>query len=110
MRRAFLRCADGRWQRRPTTEEIATVSNPDPHAPIYPSVDVYARVRCPLTFVLPDRGFYAQRRDELQAVVDSAPDRELLDVAANHNVPMTQPAELAAVIVELVRRTSKPRP
>ncbi|GAA4069785.1 alpha/beta hydrolase [Actinomadura miaoliensis] len=110
MRRAFLRCADGRWQRRPTTEEIATVSDPDPHAPIYhPSVDVYARVRCPLTFVLPTRGFYAQRRDELQAVVDSAPDRELLDIAANHNVPMTRPAELAAVIVELVRRTSKPR-
>ncbi len=47
MRRSFLRRADGLWERRPTVEEIATVSAPDPHAVIYPSVDVYARVGCP---------------------------------------------------------------
>jgi len=38
-------------------EEIVTVSAPDPRAVTYPSVDVYARVRCPVTFVLPDCGF-----------------------------------------------------
>ncbi|SEG84447.1 Pimeloyl-ACP methyl ester carboxylesterase [Thermomonospora echinospora] len=104
IRRTFLRRADGLWERRPTIEEIATVSAPDPHAVIYPSVDVYAHVRCPITFLLPDRGFYAQRRDEVQAVVDAAPGRELIEIAANHNVPMTQPADLATVIGELVRR------
>lgn len=104
MRRAFLRRADGLWERRPTLEEIATVSAPDPRAVIYPSVDVYAHVRCPITFVLPDRGFYARRRDEVQTVVDAAPSRELREITANHNVPMTRPADLAAVIVELVRR------
>lgn len=103
MRRVFVRCADGLWERRPTIGEIATVSAPDPHAVIYPSVDVYAHVGCPITFVLPDRGFYAQRRDEVQAVVDAAPGRELIEIAANHNVPMTRPVDLATVIVELVR-------
>jgi pimeloyl-ACP methyl ester carboxylesterase len=104
VRRAFLRRADRLWERRPTIEEIATVSAPDPHAVIYPSVDVYAHVGCPITFVLPDGGFYAQRRDEVQVVVDAAPGRELIGIAANHNVPMTRPADLATVIVELVRR------
>ncbi|GII67028.1 hypothetical protein Skr01_71130 [Sphaerisporangium krabiense] len=59
--RAFLRRADGLWERRPAIEEIATVSAPAPDAVIHPSVDVYARIRCPVTFVLPDRGFYAER-------------------------------------------------
>jgi hypothetical protein len=57
--------------------------------------------------VLPDRGFYAQRRDEIRAVAGGAPDRELIEIAANHNVPMTRPADLAMVIVELVRRHSR---
>ena len=60
---AFLRRADDLWERRPTVAEIATISAPDPGAVIYPSVDVYAPVGCPTTFVLPDRGFYAQRHD-----------------------------------------------
>lgn len=54
--------------------------------------------------MLPDRGLYAQRRDEVLVVVDAAPGRELIEIAANRNVPMTQPAELAAVIAEPVRR------
>lgn len=108
MRHSFLRRADGLWERRPTVEEIATVSAPDPHAVIYPSVDVYARVGCPITFVLLDLGFYAQHRDEVRAVVDAAPDRRLVEIAGNHNVPMTQPAGLAAIIVDLVRRLPRP--
>ncbi|WP_152990260.1 hypothetical protein [Sphaerimonospora mesophila] len=43
--------------------------------------------------MLPDRGLYAQRRDEVLVVADAAPGRELIEIAANHNVPMTQPAE-----------------
>jgi pimeloyl-ACP methyl ester carboxylesterase len=102
MRRCFMRCPDGRWQRRPTTEEIITVSAADPNAVIYPSADVYERIRHPLTIVVANCGFYAQRRDEIQAVVTAAPHRRLVDISSNHNVPMTQPAALAAVIAELV--------
>jgi pimeloyl-ACP methyl ester carboxylesterase len=107
MRRAFLRRADGWWERRPAIEEISAVSAADPCAVIYPSVDVYSRLGCPVTFVLPDRGFYAQRRDEVRAVVDADPGRELAEISASHNVPMTRPAELATIIVELVRRHSR---
>lgn len=104
MRRAFLRLADDLWERRPAIEEVATISAPDPGAVIYPSVDVYAHVGCPITFVLPGRGFYAQRSDEVKTVAGAAPGRELIEIAASHNVPMTQPAELATVIAVLVRR------
>jgi pimeloyl-ACP methyl ester carboxylesterase len=103
-RRAFLRGPDGSWVRRPTTEEIAVVSSPDPEATVYPSVEIYERIGCPTAFVLPDGGLYAERGDELRAIVDSAPNRELVEVAGNHNVPMTRPAELAAVITDMVHR------
>jgi hypothetical protein len=53
---------------------------------IYPSVDVYERIRHPLMIVVADRGFYAQRRDELQAVVAAAANRRLVDIIFNHNV------------------------
>ncbi|MBF4479036.1 Pimeloyl-ACP methyl ester carboxylesterase [Rhodococcus rhodochrous J3] len=106
MRRSFLRCSDTLYERRPSLDEIAVVSAPDPHAAMYPSVDVYMHIRCPITFVLPDTGFYAQRRDEVQTLVDVAANRELVEISANHNVPMTQPAELAAIVGEVVRRHS----
>jgi hypothetical protein len=95
MTRTFVRRTDGLWERRRTIEEVAVVSDPEPHAVIYPSVDVYEHAGCPITFVLPDRGFYAQRREEVQAVIDAAPGRLLVEVEANHNVPETQPADLA---------------
>ncbi len=47
-------------------------------------------------------------RDEVRDVVDAAPDRRLVEIAGNHNVPMTQPAGLAAIIVDLVRRLPRP--
>ncbi|MGU3584001.1 alpha/beta fold hydrolase [Rhodococcus sp. C26F] len=106
MRRSFLRCSDTLYERRPSLDEIAVVSAPDPRAPIYPSVDAYTHISCPITFVLPDKGFYAQRRDEGQTLVDAAANRELVEISANHNVPMTQPAELAAIVGEVVRRHS----
>lgn len=104
MRRSFVSRGNSTYERRPALDEIAVVSAVDPHARIHPSVDVYRRIRCPMTVVLPDRGFYAHRRGEVQAVVDAAPDRELVDIAAGHNVPMTHPAEPAAIIADLVHR------
>jgi pimeloyl-ACP methyl ester carboxylesterase len=103
-RRAFLRGSDGSWVRRPTTEEIAVVSSPNPEATVYPSVEIYERISCPTAFVLPDGGLYAERRDELRVIVGGAPNRELVGIAGNHNVPMTRPDELAAVITDLVHR------
>ncbi|MCD2100305.1 alpha/beta hydrolase [Rhodococcus rhodochrous] len=106
MRRSFLRGGDTLYERRPSLEEIAVVSAPDPRAPIYPSMDVYTHIRCPITFVLPARGSYAQRRDEVQTLVDAVANRHLVEISANHNVPMTRPAELAAIVGDVVRRHS----
>lgn len=90
------------WLRRPTPEQIAVISAPSPDAVVYPSVDVYERLTCPLVVVLPDQGFYAARRDEVRAVVQARPERELMEMHTHHNVPMARPAELAQVILNLV--------
>lgn len=108
-RRSFLR-SDHRWIRRPTIEEIVTVSAVEPGAPVFPSVDVYDRLTCPMTVVPADDGFYVSRRDEVRAVVDAAPGRRLAGISSNHNVPMTRPAELAAIILDLVRDRAEPSP
>ncbi|MFG2195653.1 alpha/beta fold hydrolase [Streptomyces sp. NPDC048639] len=101
-RRSFLR-RDHSWVRQPAIEEIVTVSAVEPGAEVFPSIDVYDRLTCPMTIVLADDGFYASRRDEVRAIVDAAPGRRLADVSSNHNVPMTRPADLAAIILDLVR-------
>lgn len=101
-RRSFLRRGHA-WVRRPTIEEIATVSAVEPDADVFPAVEVYDGLACPMTIVLADDGFYASRRDEVRAVVDAAPGRRLTNIRSNHNVPMTRPANLAAIILELVR-------
>jgi pimeloyl-ACP methyl ester carboxylesterase len=103
-RRSFVRLGDDdRWVRRPTVEEIETVTAVRPDADVFPAVDVYDRLACPMTIVLADDGFYSARRDEARAVTDAAPGRRLVRIRSNHNVPMTRPAELAAVILGLVR-------
>ncbi|MGI5121920.1 alpha/beta fold hydrolase [Marinactinospora thermotolerans] len=100
-RRSFARHDGNRW-RRPSTEEIAVVSDISPDDSVLPSVDVYERIRVPLTIVLADAGFYAERRFEVQAVVDAAPGRRLVEIDSGHNVPMTRPAELAAILLDVV--------
>jgi pimeloyl-ACP methyl ester carboxylesterase len=92
---------DGVFLRRPTTEEIAATTTPPMDAPVHPSVDVYRRITCPMTIMLPTRGFYADRRPEVTAVVESAPHRRLVDIDAGHNVVMTHPREVAAVITTM---------
>jgi pimeloyl-ACP methyl ester carboxylesterase len=102
-RRSFSQ-RNGHWIRRPTLEEVATVSGADPTVPVYPSVDLYERIGCPLTIVLASAGFYAERRSEAQAVVDAGRDRRLVDLVSNHNVPMTHPGDLAEIVLDVVRR------
>ena len=105
--RSFL--SRGRqWVRRPTIREIVTVGSPDPGGTVYPSVDLYEHVTCPLTIVLASGGFYASRRAEVQAVTDTRSDRRLVDIESNHNVPMTRPDALAAVILDLVHHGTTP--
>jgi hypothetical protein len=58
-----------------------------------------------MTVVLAGHGFYAGRRAEARAVADARPGRRLVDVDANHNVPMTRPDELAKIILDAVRDT-----
>ncbi len=101
-RRSFLRCGH-RWIRRPAIEEILTVTAVEPDAEVFPSIEVYDRLTCPMTIVLAEHGFYASRRDEVRTVVDAAPGRRLTDISSNHNIPMTRPADLAAIILDLAR-------
>jgi len=100
-RRAFLAQGDGRWLRRPTMEEIARVSQPDPGAPIYPSVDLYQRLAVPAGFVLASQGLYASRRAALEAVVAQRANRHLRVLEANHNVHLLQPRAVAGFVIEL---------
>ncbi|MFF9691146.1 alpha/beta fold hydrolase [Streptomyces sp. NPDC014623] len=101
-RRSFMRCGHW-WVRRPVIEEVTTVTAVEPDAEVFPAVDVYARLTCPMTIVLAEDGFYASRCDEVRAVVDAVPGRQLIGISSNHNVPMTRPADLAAIILDLVR-------
>lgn len=104
MRRCFTRRPDGGYMRRPTVAEIARTAVPDPEAAVYPSVDVYERIGCPITIVLPTGGFYAPRAAEVRAVVEAGHGRRLIDTDGGHNLPMTRPADLATIIVDLIHR------
>jgi hypothetical protein len=106
VRRSFVGDGD-KWLRRPTQEEIAVVSNAESPARIYPSIDLYDAIRCPVTFAFATRGFYTSKGDALDSVVAAAPDRVRIDVDANHNVPMTRPAELAEIIADVVASTGR---
>lgn len=59
--RSFVADGDG-FLRRPTTAEITATIATDTGAAVFPSVDVYERITCPLTVVLPSQGFYAAPR------------------------------------------------
>ncbi|MFD7367157.1 alpha/beta fold hydrolase [Nocardiopsis alba] len=90
------------WLRRPTPAQIAVISAPSPDAFVYPSVEVYEHLTCPVTIVLPVQGFYTARKAEVRAVVEAHHERELVEMDTHHNVPMTRPAELARVILGLI--------
>ncbi|WP_280401277.1 alpha/beta fold hydrolase [Nocardia carnea] len=104
MRRSFAPGPEGEYVRRPTVEEIARTAAPDPEAAVYPSVEVYERIECPLTIVLPTDGFYAPRAAEVRAVVRAGHGRRLIEIDGGHNLPMTRPAELASIILDLVHQ------
>lgn len=96
-KRSFLHTAPG-WTRKPTVEEIIAITALSSDAVILPSVDIYQRITCPITMVLADRGFYASRRDQVHAIANAGSDRNTIEIASNHNAPMSRPAEIAAII------------
>ena len=89
--RGFLQDSDPVFSRRPTPKEIAATTTAPTDAPIFPSIDVYERITCPMTIVLADRGFYASRRKLVTTIVQAAPQRHLVDIASGHNVVLTHP-------------------
>ncbi|HYD46613.1 MAG TPA: alpha/beta fold hydrolase [Phenylobacterium sp.] len=105
MRRCFVE-DQGAWLRRPTPEEIRTVSSPRGEARIGPYVDLYDQISVPMLMVWAEQGLSAGRYEELQALAAAAPDRDLVTISATHNVPMQKPLELAMLIRRFVERTA----
>lgn len=101
LERSFTSRGDG-LLRRPTAEQIAVISAPPPDSAVYPSVEVYGQLTCPLTIVLPDEGFYASRREEVRALVEGRPERALVEMHTHHNVPMARPRDLARIILDSI--------
>lgn len=96
-RRAFLQVDDA-YVRRPTMEEIAMVSVPDPLAEIYPCFDLYRRITVPLGLVLADKGLYGHREKDVMSIVGNNPDRYFIQIASGHNVHMQKPEAVAQFI------------
>ncbi len=92
------------WVRRPAIEEVVTVTAVEPEAEVFPAVDVYDRLTCPMTIVLAEMVFTP--RGATKRVPSSMPPpgcRRLIDISSNHSVPMPRPADLDAIIRCLVR-------
>lgn len=101
-RRSFLR-QGGRYVRRPSMEEVAAVSQPDPTRPIHPALDLYERIAVPAAFVLASNGLYGNREAELLAIVGASGNRRFLKLESGHNVHMQRPVEVARFILESFR-------
>lgn len=99
-RRSFRRRGN-RWLRRPTLEEIARLTQLKAKRPILPAVDVYDRLHVPAACVFATGGLYRERRAEVEriAIRISAP---FVPLDAGHNVHMQRPADLAAVVRDLL--------
>ncbi|GAA3502830.1 hypothetical protein GCM10019016_099390 [Streptomyces prasinosporus] len=75
----------------------------DPRAEVFPGIDVHDRLTRPMTIAPAGQDFHASRRDDVRAVVDAAPGRRLADTVSDHDVPMTRPAGLPTINLDLVR-------
>lgn len=105
LRAMLLRCfaRDGDvWLRRPTLEEIAVVSAPDPASPVFPAADIYAKVAAPLILIWADRGLSEDRRADLELIEKRNPSSRFIALNGGHNLPMQQPRELARIVAEAV--------
>lgn len=101
-RRSFMPQGAG-FIRRPTMEEIALVSLPDPERQVYPAVDLYDQITVPAGFVLASRGLYGNREADLKRVVSARENRYFVKYDCGHNVHMLKAAEIADFIVSRFR-------
>lgn len=101
-RRSFMPQGAG-YIRRPTMEEIALVSLPDPHSQVYPALDLYDQITVPAGFVLASRGLYGNREEDLKRVVSAKANRYFVKYDCGHNVHMLKAAEIAEFIVSRFR-------
>lgn len=101
-RRSFLKVGDS-YVRRPTMEEIATVSLPDSRAEIYPAVELYGRITVPLGLVLAEKGLYGHREKEVLSIAGDKPHRRFIRLESGHNVHMQKPEEVARFIARNFR-------
>lgn len=96
-RRSFV-AENDLYVRRPTMEEIAVVSNPDPAASVYPSVDIYGHISVPIGFIVAKKGLYANRTDDVVAIVNSNKYRYFLEIEGGHNLHMQKPSEICRFV------------
>jgi pimeloyl-ACP methyl ester carboxylesterase len=100
LRRTLERCfarVPGGWHKRPSLDEIATVSAPS-RGPVSPCLSVYEAIDVPMSFVWARQGLSANRYAEL-SLVAAGPNRRLFSIDSSHNVPMQHPVELATLIL-----------
>lgn len=100
--RSFLKMGAS-YVRRPTMEEIATVSVSGSGAEIYPAVELYGRIAVPLGLVLADKGLYGHWEKEVRSIVGDHLDRRFIKLESGHNVHMQRPAEVARFIAHNFR-------
>jgi pimeloyl-ACP methyl ester carboxylesterase len=102
LKRMLMRCflqKDNSWIRRPTLDEIVTISTPQSQATILPTLDLYDKVKSPLALIFATHGLTAHRKKEVEAIAEARPNRIFRSINANHNVPMQQPDKLAHIIM-----------
>ena len=58
--------------------------------------------------VLASDGFYASRRDRVEAVAAARSNRVFVELAGGHNVHLLRPGEVARVVRDLIARASEP--
>ncbi|WP_157441553.1 hypothetical protein [Actinoplanes awajinensis] len=54
-----------------------------------------------MTIVLARHGFYADRRDEVTTIVQTTPQRRLVEITSGHNIVRTHPPELTAALTAM---------
>ncbi|WP_158279453.1 alpha/beta fold hydrolase [Falsochrobactrum shanghaiense] len=89
---------NGGWLRRPTFDEIRTVSLPDANSRIRPDRTIYDQVDVPMLLIWAQHGLSADRLQDLKSRVAGSRNRMLATIDASHNVPMQKPAELVRLI------------
>lgn len=101
LRSMLARCfveTQGMWLRRPTLEEIGTVSTPPRQSTIGPDRTIYDRVTIPVLLIWAERGLSAARRHDIEGIAAAAANRTFVPISAGHNVPMERPVALARMI------------